>query len=180
VTPRARASDPCALLVFRDGWEEQLDEVAAGDAPAESYGYFALSAAVPTLPRSTRRLCRPDRGAQSASPTSARTPSRDPGSATASTRRAQFDAAPPPIRRMVVATNDSIGLPLLALHARRRLSNPVVLMSIGLCDALARGAVHARLARRYVRLLGEARAILVLRRSSGRRSASSRLAPASP
>jgi glycosyltransferase involved in cell wall biosynthesis len=162
VTLRACASDPRLLLVFRDGWEERLDEVAAGVAPAESYGYFALRArgvdvaAVDSSLVSSRSW----RALSLAYQRAYVIPRSGIGYRLDQARAVRRHTAADP-GRVVVATNDSIGLPLLSLHARRRLCNPIVLMSIGLCDALARGAVNARLARRYVRLLGEARSIIV-------------------
>lgn len=66
-------------------------------------------------------------------------------------------------RRVVLATLDSVALPLLALRARRRLPNPVAYFSIGLCDHIERG-MNARLARRYLALAREAAVIFVFTR----------------
>jgi glycosyltransferase involved in cell wall biosynthesis len=63
--------------------------------------------------------------------------------------------------RWVLAETDSLALPLLSLKVRRRLSNPVAYISVGLGDRLVAGRIAPRLARRYVRLVEAADVVLV-------------------
>jgi glycosyltransferase involved in cell wall biosynthesis len=153
---------PALLFVFRNGWAERARRVAAGTAPAESHGYFALA----------------DRGCDvaaldAADPVAARwrpvaevvqraysIPRSGLGyrlhQARAVRARLHGDRG-----RIVVATTDSVGLPLLSLRERGRLTNPVLQISIGLADRIHTGRVAPRLARRYAALLEAARAVLV-------------------
>jgi glycosyltransferase involved in cell wall biosynthesis len=151
---------PPLLYVFTGGLEARERQVAAGQAPAELNGYFALreqgldvagiddTAAelrwrIPsqlyqrlyTIPRSEigYRLDQA-RGVR---------------------RRLRLDP-----ERWIFATTDSIGLPLLAAKRRGRLRNPVLFAAIGLLDRIDRGRVAPRLARRYEALLRSADAIV--------------------
>ena len=153
---------PALLFVFRNGWAERARRVAAGTAPAESHGYFALAeggydvaaldASDPVAARwrpvaeAVQRLYSIPRSGLGYRLHQAR----------AVRARLRGDG-----RRLVVATTDSLGLPLLSLVRGRRLPNPVVHISIGLADRIHAGRVAPRLARRYAALLGAARAVLV-------------------
>jgi glycosyltransferase involved in cell wall biosynthesis len=64
-------------------------------------------------------------------------------------------------RRWILATTDSIALPLLSLKSRGLLANPVLHVSVGLYDRIERGLVAPRLARRYAELTAGADAVLV-------------------
>ena len=153
---------PSLLYVFRDGWRQRLEEVGRGDAPAESYGYFALAAqgvevdAVDSAAVTSTAWLVASRAYQRGY-----TIPRSGFGYRLDQARAVGKHLGDDGERVVVATTDSIALPLLALHRRGRLRNPIVYVSIGLSDAVARGAVHPRLVRRYACLALAARVVLV-------------------
>jgi glycosyltransferase involved in cell wall biosynthesis len=154
------------LFVFREGWVGRCRQVMEGSFPAEAHGYFVLankgmdvdavdsSLSVSPLWRLASQLYqrlyvipRSGMGYRIHQARSVR-------------RYVRNDS-----ERWLIATTDSLALPLLALKARRRLPNPVIAFSIGLCDRIERGIVSPQLVRRYRTLLGHAAAILVYERA---------------
>jgi glycosyltransferase involved in cell wall biosynthesis len=153
---------PRLLYVFRDGWAEREREVAARMAPAESYGYFALRVAGHDVDAVDSSL--PTSAALRALSLLAQRayfiPRSGLGYRLDQARAVRRYVADDP-QRTILATNDSIALPLLALRSRGLLANPVAAFSIGLCDALAAGRIAPKLARKHVRLLHHAHHVFV-------------------
>ncbi len=155
-------TEPRLLFVFSRGWRKRLEDVRAGDAPAEAYGFFALQrrgieidgvdedvrAPLPwqVLGRPIERLWFAPRSGMGYR-----------------LRQAHGIAAllDGDDTKVLVPTSDSIGLPLLSLRDRRRIRNEIVQVSIGLCDRIERGILPRGLRERYLRLLARARAVLV-------------------
>jgi glycosyltransferase involved in cell wall biosynthesis len=148
------------LFVFRSGLVERLAAVDAGSGPAEGHGFFALrrrglevdgvdetlrvDLLRRTFSRAYQRLYAIPRSGLGY-------------------RLHQAEAVRRHLRgdphRIVVATADSVALPLLALRRRGSLPNPVVYLSIGLVDRLLRGDLHPGLAHRYRELAEYAKAV---------------------
>lgn len=155
-------NDPRLLFVFREGWTERQRDVTIGRAPAEAYGFFELRRrgldveAVDSSVRSGIAL----RAASFAWQRFYAIPRSGLGYRLDQARSIRAYARADP-DRYVLATTDSLALPLLALRARRRMANPVAYFSIGLCDAVWRGAVARELSRRYLRLAAGANVVLV-------------------
>ncbi len=153
-------NDRSLLFVFRSGWSGRLRSVEAGRSPAESHGFFALrrrgvdvEGVDDSLPVDPLR-----RAFSLAYQRLYAIPRSGLGyrihQAAAVRRRLQDDP-----RRVIVATSDSVALPLLALRASGSLPNPIVYLSIGLVDRLLRDRLHPSLARRYRELAARAELI---------------------
>lgn len=156
-------SEPVPLLfVFRQDWQRRAEQVRAGLAPAEGQGYFRLLArgADVRAADSTVRAGPLWRALALVYQRLYAVPRSGLGYRLDQARAVRALAAAEP-HRVVVATTDSLGLPLLALRARGRLRNRVAVLSIGLGDAIARGRVAPALARRYLAHLRQAHAVFV-------------------
>jgi glycosyltransferase involved in cell wall biosynthesis len=150
------------LFVFRERWPERVREVAVGRAPAEAYGFFELQRRGLDVEAVDSSLVR-RRGLRVGSllwqrlyaiPRSGLGYRLDQAHAVRDYMRGDPG-------RYILATTDSLALPLLALRARRRLPNRIAYFSIGLCDAIQRGAVAPELRRRYLRLTERADVVFV-------------------
>jgi glycosyltransferase involved in cell wall biosynthesis len=150
------------LFVYTSGWAQRVADVAAGNAPAEGYGYFSLRDSGFDV-RAVDESVASGRGWRAVSQAVQRSyfvPRSGLGYRLHQARgvRAQLQGDP---HRWIIATTDSIALPLLAQKRRGTVRNPIVYQSIGLCDGIHSGRVQAALARRYLRLAREAQVVLV-------------------
>ncbi len=150
------------LFVFSGGWEERLREVASGSAPAERHGFFvlrkrgmkvdAVDSSLPSgevwklLSLALQRWIVIPRSGLGYRVHQARAVRRYLGGDRTT---------------WILATTDSIALPLLALKRRRRVENPIAYFSIGLADHVQRSVVAPWLARRYRTLVQSADVVLV-------------------
>jgi glycosyltransferase involved in cell wall biosynthesis len=168
VQPRADKTPARLLFVFTRGCRERAENVCCGLEPAEAYGLFALEGAGVDVEAVDETLGR--RGLGWARSQAYQRWYVIPRSglgyrihqAHAVARHVRDDP-----RRWVVATTDSIGLPMLALKARRRLPNPVAMLSLGLAERLRDGLVQPSLVRRYSTLLRLADVLLVFSPEDG-------------
>jgi hypothetical protein len=152
---------PSILYVFSSGWAQRQRDVAAGRAPGEAYGFHALQARgldvrgvdADVVPGEPMRL------ADDALQRLYVIPRSGMGYRLAQALGVCRAVAGDP-DRWIVATSDSIGLPLLRLRRAGRLHNRVALISIGLADRLQRGTIAAPLLGRYRALVREADAVL--------------------
>jgi glycosyltransferase involved in cell wall biosynthesis len=170
---------PRLLFVFREGWARRLQAIEEGAIPAETHGYFVLRDSGIDVDAVDSKL-RVGWYWRLASQLYQRLyviPRSGTGyrfhQARAVRAYLESDAG-----RWVVATTESLGLPLLALKARGRLPNPLAVFSIGLGDRVRRGVVSPRLVRRYRRLFAHAAAILVF--DAGEAELLGTWAPATP
>lgn len=150
------------LFVFSRGLRHRLHAVPAGAAPAESYGFFSLADegydvravdetwhhspvryAISNLYQRVVVVPRSGLGYR--------------WHQVHGVRRelaADRDTA-------IVATNDAIGLPLLAANRRHGWPRRIIQLSIGLVDKIERGAMAPRVRERYLGLMRRAAAIAV-------------------
>lgn len=149
------------LFVYRRRWESVVKAVASGEAPAEAHGLFWLleqgfdARGVDESLEAGRFW-----GGLSYAYQRLYAIPRTSLGYRLHQARAVRDYLGEDAARWVVATFDSVGLPLLALKARGALPNPLAYVSVGLSGRIVSGRVSKALARRYRALLREADVIL--------------------